>query len=63
MDEFKRAFQSRLEEAQHAGALDARTNTMARARSLVSSTQGLAKGGASHAELLDMVEVTLSVFR
>lgn len=66
VDEFKRAFQSRLEEAQHAGALDAHTNTTARARYLVSSLQGLcvtAKGGASREELLDIVEVTLSAFR
>ena len=66
VDEFKRMFQSRLVEAQHAGALDARTNTTALARYLVSSTQGLcvtAKGGASREELLDIVEVTLSAFR
>ena len=63
LDEFKRAFQSRLEEAQHAGALAARANTTALARYLVSSTQGLcvtAKGGASREELLDIVEVTLA---
>jgi TetR/AcrR family transcriptional repressor of nem operon len=50
LDEFKRAFQSRLEAAKQAGALDARTSTTALARYLVSSTQGLcvtAKGGAS----------------
>jgi TetR/AcrR family transcriptional regulator, transcriptional repressor for nem operon len=63
VDEFKRAFQSRLEDAQQAGALDAHTNTTALARYLVSSIQGLcvtAKGGASREELLDIVEVTLS---
>lgn len=66
LDEFKRAFQFRLDEAQHAGALDARLNTTALARYLVSSTQGLcvtAKGGASRKELLDIVEVTLAAFR
>lgn len=66
LDEFKRAFQSRLEEAQHAGALDASASTTALARYLVSSTQGLcvtAKGGASRTELLDIVEVTLAAFR
>ena len=66
VDEFKQAFQSRLEEAQHAGRLDARTNTTALARYLVSSLQGLcvtAKGGASRAELLDIVEVTLAAVR
>ena len=65
LDEFKRAFQSRLEEAQHAGALDASATTTALARYLVSSTQGLcvtAKGGASRTELLDIVEVTLAAF-
>ena len=66
LDEFKRAFQSRLEEAQQAGALAAHANTTALARYLVSSTQGLcvtAKGGASRTELLDIVEVTLSAFQ
>lgn len=66
LDEFKRAFQSRLEEAQRAGALDASATTTALARYLVSSTQGLcvtAKGGASRTELLDIVEVTLAAFR
>ena len=66
VDEFKRAFQSRLEEAQRVGTLDARANTTALARYLVSSTQGLcvtAKGGASRAELLDIVEVTLAAVR
>lgn len=66
VDEFKRAFQSRLEDAQQAGALDARTNTTALARYLVSSIQGLcvtAKGGASSEELLDIVEVTLLAVR
>lgn len=66
VDEFKRAFQSRLEDAQQAGGLDPRANTNALARYLVSSIQGLcvtAKGGASRQELLDIVEVTLSAFR
>jgi TetR/AcrR family transcriptional regulator, transcriptional repressor for nem operon len=66
LDEFKRAFQSRLVEAQHAGGLDARTNTTALSRYLVSSIQGLcvtAKGGATREELLDIVEVTLSAVR
>jgi TetR/AcrR family transcriptional repressor of nem operon len=66
LDEFKRAFQSRLVEAQHAGGLDARMNTTAVSRYLVSSTQGLcvtAKGGATREELLDIVEVTLSALR
>ncbi len=66
LDEFKGAFQSRLAEAQHAGELDVRTNTTALARYLVSSIQGLcvtAKGGAARGELLDIVEVTLSVVR
>jgi TetR/AcrR family transcriptional regulator, transcriptional repressor for nem operon len=66
LDEFKRAFQSRFEDAQQTGALDARTNTTALARYLVSSIQGLcvtAKGGASREELLDIVEVTLSAVR
>ena len=65
-DEFKRAFQSRFEDARRTGALDAGANTAALARYLVSSTQGLcvtAKGGASREELLDIVEVTLSAFR
>ena len=63
MDEFKQAFQSRLEDAQQAGALDARTNTTALDCSLASSTLELcvtAKGGASREELLDMVEGTLA---
>ena len=63
LEEFKRAFQSRLAEAQHAGRLDPRTNTIALARYLVSSTQGLcvtAKAGATREELLDIAEVTLS---
>jgi TetR/AcrR family transcriptional repressor of nem operon len=63
VNEFKQAFQSRLEEAQQAGAFDARANTTALARYLVSSTQGLcvtAKGGAAREELLDIVEVTLA---
>jgi TetR/AcrR family transcriptional repressor of nem operon len=66
LDEFKRAFQSRLAEAQQAGELEARTNTTALARYLVSSIQGLcvtAKGGAAREELLDIVEVTLSAVR
>jgi TetR/AcrR family transcriptional repressor of nem operon len=66
LDEFKRAFQSRLADAQHAGGLDSHTNTTALARYLVSSTQGLcvtAKGGATREELLDIVEVTLSALR
>jgi TetR/AcrR family transcriptional repressor of nem operon len=66
LDEFKRAFQSRLADAQHRGALDKRTNTTALARYLVSSTQGLcvtAKGGASRDELLDIVEVTVAAVR
>jgi TetR/AcrR family transcriptional repressor of nem operon len=66
LDEFKRAFQSRLAEAQQAGALDSRMSTTALARYLVSSTQGLcvtAKGGATREELLDIVEVTLSALR
>ena len=66
LDEFKRAFLSRLEDAKQAGALDARANTTALARYLVSSTQGLcvtAKGGASREELLDIVEVTLAAVR
>ena len=66
LDEFKRMFQSLLERAQQAGALDAHTNTTALARYLVSSTQGLcvtAKGGASREELLDIVEVTLAAVR
>jgi TetR/AcrR family transcriptional repressor of nem operon len=66
LDEFKRAFQSRLEDAKQAGALDARANTTALARYLVSSTQGLcvtAKGGASRGELLDIVEMTLAAVR
>ena len=66
LDEFKRAFQSRLADAQQVGALDPRTNTTALARYLVSSTQGLcvtAKGGASREELLDIVEVTVAAVR
>lgn len=66
LDEFKRAFQSRLEDAKQAGALGARTNTTALARYLVSSTQGLcvtAKSGASRGELLDIVEMTLVAVR
>ena len=66
LDEFKRMFQSLLERARAAGELDARTNMTALARYLVSSTQGLcvtAKGGASRAELLDIVEVTLAAVR
>ncbi len=66
LDEFKRMFQSLLERARQAGALDAHTNTTALARYLVSSTQGLcvtAKGGASREELLDIVEVTLAAVR
>ena len=66
LDEFKRAFQSRLEVAKQAGALDACANTTALARYLVSSTQGLcvtAKSGAPREELLDIVEVTLSAIR
>jgi TetR/AcrR family transcriptional repressor of nem operon len=66
LDEFKRAFQSRLADAQQVGALDKRTNTTALARYLVSSTQGLcvtAKGGASRDELLDIVEVTVTAVR
>jgi len=66
LDEFKRAFQSRLDDAKQAGALDARANTTALARYLVSSTQGLcvtAKGGAPRGELLDIVEVTLAAVR
>lgn len=66
LDEFKQEFQSRLEAAKHAGMLDTNANTAALARYLVSSTQGLcvtAKAGAARGELLDIVEVTLSVFR
>jgi TetR/AcrR family transcriptional repressor of nem operon len=66
LDEFKRAFQSRLAEAQQRGLLDACMNTTALARYLVSSIQGLcvtAKGGATPEELLDIVEVTLSALR
>lgn len=66
LDDFKEAFQSRLADAQHAGKLDARTNTTALARYLVSSTQGLcvtAKGGVTRGELLDIVEVTLLALR
>jgi TetR/AcrR family transcriptional regulator, transcriptional repressor for nem operon len=66
VDEFKQAFQARLEDAKQAGALDVRASTTALARYLVSSIQGLcvtAKGGASRGELLDIVEVTLSTFR
>jgi len=64
--EFKQTFQSLLERAQRAGTFDAHANTTALARYLVSSTQGLcvtAKGGASRAELLDIVEVTLAAVR
>jgi TetR/AcrR family transcriptional repressor of nem operon len=64
--EFKRAFRDRLEQARQAGELDAHTNTTALARYLVSSLQGLcvtAKGGASRAELLDIVELTLAAVR
>jgi TetR/AcrR family transcriptional regulator, transcriptional repressor for nem operon len=63
LDQFKRAFQSRLEDARQARGLDSHTNTTALARYLVSSIQGLcvtAKGGASREELLDIVEVTLA---
>jgi TetR/AcrR family transcriptional regulator, transcriptional repressor for nem operon len=66
VDEFKRAFQTRLAAAQQAGMLDQRLNTTALARYLVSSIQGMcvtAKGGASREELLDILEVTLSAFR
>lgn len=66
VDEFKRAFQSRLEAAQQAGMLNQCANTTALARYLVSSIQGMcvtAKGGASREELLDILEVTLSAFR
>ena len=66
LDEFKRTFQSRLVDAQQAELLDARMNTTALARYLVSSIQGLcvtAKGGATREELLDIVEVTLSALR
>jgi len=66
LDEFKRAFQSRLADAQQVGALDACTNTTALARYLVSSIQGLcvtAKAGAAREELLDIVEVMLAAVR
>src|SRR5215472_1900661 len=63
LHEFKQAFRDLLEQARQAGQLDAHTNTTALARYLVSSLQGLcvtAKGGASRAELLDIVELTLA---
>jgi TetR/AcrR family transcriptional regulator, transcriptional repressor for nem operon len=66
LDEFKRAFQSRLADAQQARSIDAGTNTKALARYLVSSLQGLcvtAKGGATREELLDIVETTLLAVR
>jgi TetR/AcrR family transcriptional repressor of nem operon len=66
VDEFKQAFQSRLASAQREGGLDPHANTIALARYLVSSTQGLcvtAKGGATREELLDIVEVTLSALQ
>jgi TetR/AcrR family transcriptional repressor of nem operon len=66
LDEFKRAFQSRFDDARHTKVLDTGANTAALARYMVSSTQGLcvtAKSGASREELLDIVEVTLSAFR
>jgi TetR/AcrR family transcriptional repressor of nem operon len=66
LHEFKQAFRDLLEQARQAGDLDAHTNTTALARYLVSSLQGLcvtAKGGASRAELLDIVELTLAAVR
>ena len=66
LHEFKQAFRDVLEQARQAGKLDAHTNTTALARYLVSSLQGLcvtAKGGASRAELLDIVALTLAAVR
>lgn len=66
LNEIKRVLQSVLERAKQAGELGAHANTTALARYLVSSMQGLcvtAKAGAPRAELLDIVEVTLSALQ
>jgi TetR/AcrR family transcriptional regulator, transcriptional repressor for nem operon len=66
LNDFKALFQSWLEHAQRTGELSVQANTVALARFLASSIQGLcvtAKAGASRAELLDVVEITLAALR
>lgn len=64
VDEFKAVIQSTLERAEQAGELSPRADTQALTHYLASNFQGLcvtAKGGAPREELLDIVNVTLSV--
>jgi TetR/AcrR family transcriptional repressor of nem operon len=66
LEDIKHFYRAMLVRAQHAGELAPQVDVTALARHLVSSIQGLcttAKAGAPREELLDIVEVTLSVLR